>query len=59
VQEDVSTQGLSLIDEETFFQILDLDDDDETHEFSWSMVLAYFEQAEETFRDMDDAVSGS
>jgi osomolarity two-component system phosphorelay intermediate protein YPD1 len=43
---------------EIFNQILELDDeDDETHEFSWSMVRAYFEQAEKTFRGMDDAVT--
>jgi len=44
---------------ETFNQILELDDEDETHEFSWSMVRAYFEQAERKFRDMDDAVSAT
>jgi len=45
---------------EIFNQILELDDeDDETHEFSWSMVRAYFEQAEKTFRDMDDALSAT
>jgi len=48
----------SPIDMETFSQILELDDeDDETHDFSWSMVRAYFEQAENKFRDMDDAVT--
>ena len=36
----------------TFDQILELDEDD-SHEFSHSMVDAYFSQAEDTFRDLD------
>jgi len=41
---------------ETFRQILDLDEPGD-HEFSLSMVEAYFEQAEETFRDLDKNLS--
>lgn len=49
----------SLIDMDTFSQILELDEDEETHDFSRPMVWDYFEQAEKTFREMDDAVSAS
>ena len=38
---------------ETFHQILDLDEED--HEFSLSMVDAYFSQAEDTFRKLDES----
>lgn len=38
---------------ETFRQILDLDEGDD-HEFSLSMVEAYFSQADETFRNLDE-----
>lgn len=41
---------------DTFSQILELDEDEETHDFSRPMVWEYFEQAEKTFREMDDAV---
>jgi hypothetical protein len=44
---------------DTFSQILELDEDEETHDFSRPMVWDYFEQAEKTFREMDDAVSAS
>jgi hypothetical protein len=37
-----------------FCQILDLDDDGDDHEFSLSMVEAYFSQAEDTFRNLDE-----
>jgi hypothetical protein len=39
---------------ETFQQILDLDED--THEFSKGMAWAYFSQAEQTFKKMDEAL---
>ncbi|KAG1413672.1 hypothetical protein G6F58_007353 [Rhizopus delemar] len=39
----------------TFDQLLDMDDEDD-HEFSYSIVLNYFEQAEATFKDMDKAL---
>ena len=44
-----------LIDTNTFDQLLDMDDE-EDHEFSYSLVVNYFEQAEETFKDMDAAL---
>lgn len=42
---------------DTFNQILELDEDDDTHDFSQPMVWAYFEQAEKTFEDMKSALS--
>ncbi|KAL0094050.1 signal transduction histidine kinase [Phycomyces blakesleeanus] len=44
-----------LIDMNTFDQLLDMDDEDD-HEFSHSIVLDYFKQAETTFEDMDIAL---
>ncbi|OAD65213.1 histidine Phosphotransfer protein, partial [Phycomyces blakesleeanus NRRL 1555(-)] len=44
-----------LIDMNTFDQLLDMDDEDD-HDFSYSIVLNYFEQAEATFDDMDAAL---
>ncbi|KAI8073310.1 signal transduction histidine kinase [Gongronella butleri] len=44
-----------LIDMNTFDQLLDMDDEDD-HEFSYSIVLNYFEQAEDTFKNMDIAL---
>jgi len=41
----------------TFQQVLDLDDEDETLEFSRGMTSAYFSQASETFEKMDSALS--
>lgn len=40
---------------ETFYQILDLDEED-TREFSAGMVWAYFEQAGSTFVEMEEAL---
>jgi len=48
---------LTTIDMDTFYQILDLDDDDETHDFSRGMAWAYFSQVDTTFQEMDDAFS--
>ncbi|KAF9561352.1 Hpt, histidine phosphotransferase protein [Agrocybe pediades] len=47
--------GTDLIDEETFNQLLELDEDEETHDFSKPMVWDYFEQAVRTFGEMDEA----
>ena len=41
---------------ETFNQILELDDDDGSYEFSKGMALDYFDQAETTFEEMEAAV---
>jgi osomolarity two-component system phosphorelay intermediate protein YPD1 len=43
------------IDTATFEQILEMDDDD-TREFSRSIVYGYFDQAESTFRKMERAM---
>jgi len=43
-----------------FNQILELDDEDEdggdSHEFSRTMIFAYFAQATKTFKEMDQAL---
>lgn len=52
---DPSSSAGSIIDMETFHQILDLDED-ETHDFSSGMAWAYFEQAGTTFKEMKDAL---
>ncbi|KAI8997288.1 putative histidine phosphotransferase HPT1p [Pilobolus umbonatus] len=44
-----------LIDMNTFEQLLEMDDDDD-HDFSYSIVLNYFEQAGSTFEEMDSAL---
>ncbi|KAF9342480.1 hypothetical protein BGX26_007450, partial [Mortierella sp. AD094] len=44
-----------IIDHTTFDQLLEMDDE-EDHEFSRSLVWNYFEQAEKTFGDMDEAM---
>ncbi|QSZ32855.1 hypothetical protein DSL72_002435 [Monilinia vaccinii-corymbosi] len=45
------------IDAATFEQILEMDDDEEDREFSRSIVFGFFEQAEQTFTKMDDALT--
>lgn len=44
------------LDDMTFEQILEMDDDDDEREFSKSIVYGFFEQAEETFEKMEDAL---
>lgn len=46
------------VDPATFEQILDMDEgeDEDSHEFSHSIVFGYFDQAETTFQKMDAAV---
>ncbi|KAJ6557248.1 histidine-phosphotransfer domain, HPT domain-containing protein [Mycena vulgaris] len=44
------------VDMDIFGQILELDDED-THDFSKEMVVAYFSQASTTFDDMDKALA--
>ncbi|OBZ84175.1 Multistep phosphorelay regulator 1 [Choanephora cucurbitarum] len=44
-----------LIDMITFEQLLDMDEEDD-HSFSYNIVNDYFEQAEATFKDMDEAL---
>ncbi|CAO3574949.1 unnamed protein product [Mortierella alpina] len=45
-----------IIDHTTFDQLLEMDDE-EDHEFSKSLVWNYFEQAEKTFQDMEEAMT--
>ncbi|KAF9046060.1 histidine phosphotransferase, partial [Hymenopellis radicata] len=45
------------IDMEQFNQILDLDGEDPECEFSASMVGAYFDQATNTFKEMEEALT--
>ncbi|ORY64101.1 hpt domain-containing protein [Pseudomassariella vexata] len=46
------------IDSVTFGQILEMDDSEDDREFSKSIVFGFFEQAEETFEKMDEALKG-
>ncbi|ODN77893.1 hypothetical protein L202_05000 [Cryptococcus amylolentus CBS 6039] len=52
-----------IIDMETFQQIMDMDEDDgdddseEKHSFSKGIVWGYFDQAEGTFKDMEEALA--
>jgi len=43
-----------LIDAETFGQILDMDDDDTDRDFSKTIVVEFFTQAENTFKDIEE-----
>ncbi|UQC74481.1 hpt domain-containing protein [Colletotrichum lupini] len=43
------------IDSVTFGQILEMDEDENDRDFSQSIVFGFFEQAEETFEQMDEA----
>ena len=36
--------------------LVEMDDDGDEREFSRSIVFGFFEQAEQTFKDMDDAL---
>uniref|UniRef100_A0A060TFA7 ARAD1D14080p n=1 Tax=Blastobotrys adeninivorans TaxID=409370 RepID=A0A060TFA7_BLAAD len=45
------------IDWNTFQQILEMDDDENDREFSAGIVANYFEQAESTFEEMDNALA--
>ncbi|KAG0025226.1 hypothetical protein BGZ82_010144 [Podila clonocystis] len=45
----------SIIDHTTFDQLLELDDDD--HKFTRGLVDRYFDQANETFNDMESAIA--
>ncbi|KAH8687852.1 signal transduction histidine kinase [Tricladium varicosporioides] len=44
------------IDAVTFEQILEMDDDEDDRDFSKSIVIGFFEQAEQTFMKMDKAL---
>ena len=44
------------VDQATFDQILEMDDDEDDREFSRSIVYGFFEQATVTFEKMDQAL---
>ena len=41
------------VDMDNFAQVLDMDDDEDSREFSRSIVFGFFSQAVDTFADMD------
>lgn len=45
-----------ILNKDVFDQLIDLDEDDPTFDFSKGMVEAYFTQAGETFKKMDNAL---
>ena len=45
-----------MLDQNTFDQVLEMDDDDEDRDFSKSIVFGFFEQAEVTFKKMEDSM---
>lgn len=47
---------VEIIDLDTFSQILEMDDDEDDREFSKSILDNYFEQAETTFKEMEEAM---
>jgi len=46
-----------VIDQTTFEQILEMDDEDSDREFSRGIVFGFFDQAETTFTQMENALS--
>ncbi|KAJ5129323.1 uncharacterized protein N7515_005362 [Penicillium bovifimosum] len=46
-----------ILDESTFEQILEMDDDEEDRDFSKSIVYGFFEQAVNTFQKMEDRLT--
>ena len=48
--------GGGRIDHATFEQILEMDDDPADREFSQSIVIGFFEQAKDTFKQMEEAL---
>lgn len=55
VVEDPTIIPEDIVDRSTFDQILEMDDDEE-REFSRAIVFGFFDQAEETFRQMEESV---
>lgn len=55
VVEDPTIIPEDIVDRSTFDQILEMDDDEE-RDFSRAIVFGFFEQAEETFRQMEESV---
>lgn len=54
-EKDLAARFGDNIDVETFEQILEMDEPDD-HEFSQSIVFGFFDQAEETFVQIDEAL---
>ncbi|KAM0201723.1 hypothetical protein ACHAPA_003821 [Fusarium lateritium] len=54
-EKDLKARFGDNIDVETFEQILEMDEPDD-HEFSQSIVFGFFDQAEETFLQIDEAL---
>ncbi|PFH53882.1 hypothetical protein AMATHDRAFT_44931 [Amanita thiersii Skay4041] len=55
-KEEATEVELPVIDMDTFQQLLELDEDGDDLQFSKGMVDAYFDQAAQTFNDMDIAL---
>lgn len=47
-----------IVDFDIFSQILELEDDEDSYEFTQSMVFGFFEQATTKLKEMNDALSG-
>ena len=45
-----------IIDQNTFEQILEMDDEDDDRDFSKGIVFGFFDQAEQTFGKMETAL---
>ncbi|KAG5662191.1 hypothetical protein KAF25_004430 [Fusarium avenaceum] len=54
-EKELKTRFGDHIDVDTFVQILEMDEPDD-HEFSQSIVFGFFDQAEETFVQIDEAL---
>ena len=52
-QTDVDFDFGGNVDMDNFEQVLDMDDDEESREFSRNIVFGFFDQAVDTFADMD------
>lgn len=46
-----------MLDQATFDQVLEMDEEDEDRDFSKGIVFGFFEQAEATFEKMDEAIA--
>ncbi|KAI1321032.1 hypothetical protein EDD11_008613 [Mortierella claussenii] len=58
VEYDDDEEEDMVIDHETFDQLLEMDDDEE-RSFSKTLVWNYFDQAEESFKELDNAIAKS
>ncbi|KAK6345456.1 hypothetical protein TWF718_007372 [Orbilia javanica] len=53
---DLPEDAREYVDVETFEQILEMDDDDPEREFSRGLVVGFFDQAMNTFDEMDESL---